>query len=69
VDPLFPGAARVAVCLPADTDSTEPVARLLRSEAHELAVELGAPVAITTVAASSTPRLELVVDPRQRHRA
>jgi carboxyl-terminal processing protease len=63
VDPLFPGAARVAVCLPADTDSTEPVARLLRSEAHELAVELGAPVAITKVAASSPPLLELVVDP------
>jgi len=63
VDPLFPGAARVAVCLPADTDSTEPVARLLRSEAHELAVELGAPVEVATTPTDTTPRLELTIDP------
>jgi carboxyl-terminal processing protease len=64
VDALFPGTASVAVCLPSlDTDSIEPVARLLRSEAHELAVELGAPVKITTAPTATTPRLELVVDP------
>lgn len=64
VDTLFPGAACVAVRLPSlDTDSIEPVSRLLRSEAHELAVELGGPVDVTTAPTDATPRLELVVDP------